>query len=265
MPELPEVETVRRGIEPLVQGRHVVEAWGFASPKFEGAIEAAGAAFEMVSRRGKYLLFSLDDDRELVVHLGMTGQLAVSSSAEDPYLRAWWELDDGSFLTYRDVRRFGRLGVVNRGEYGGFPTLAAQGPEPWDSALDDGGFWERLRTSNAKLKTRMLSQRQIAGVGNIYADEALWDAGIDPATRSISKPRAERLLLAVRRALESGLDHGGTTLRDYRNAEGAEGTNQHRLSCYGRYGEPCLRCGEELRRKIVDGRSTTWCPTCQTR
>jgi len=265
MPELPEVETVRRGIEPLVVGRQVVDGWGHASAKFNCAIEAVGATFESVGRRGKYLLFELDDDRELVVHLGMTGQLARSADTGDPYLRAWWELDDGTYLTYRDVRRFGRLGVVDRGEHARFPTLAAQGPEPWDVTLDDGGLWANLRRSNAKLKTQLLSQRPIAGVGNIYADEALWDAEINPSIRSLSRPRADRLLAALRRSLEGALANGGTTLRDYRNADGGVGTNQRQLRCYGRSGEACLRCGEPLRRKIIDGRSTTWCPSCQRR
>ena len=265
MPELPEVETVRQGIEPVVVGRQIVDGWGHVSSKFSGAIEAVGATFEAVGRRGKYLLFELDDDRELVVHLGMTGQLARSAGTSDPYLRAWWELDDGGFLTYRDVRRFGRLGVVDRGDHARFPTLAAQGPEPWDAVLDEGGLWTNLRRSNAKLKTQLLSQRPIAGVGNIYADEALWDAEINPSARSLSRPRADRLLAALRHSLEGGLANGGTTLRDYRNVDGGEGTNQRQLRCYGRSGEPCLRCGEPLRRKIIDGRSTTWCPSCQRR
>lgn len=265
MPELPEVETVRRGIEPLVKGRQVVDGWGHASAKFNGAIEVVGSTFETVGRRGKYLLFDLDDDRELIVHLGMTGQLARSTDTADPYLRAWWALDDGSFLTYRDVRRFGRLGVVERGDHAAFPTLATQGPEPWDVALDAGGFWQNLRRSSAMIKTQLLSQRPLAGVGNIYADEALWDAEINPSVRSLSRPRAERLLTAVRSALEAGLANGGTTLRDYRNANGGEGSNQRELRCYGRSGEPCLRCSEPLRRKVIDGRSTTWCAHCQHR
>ena len=265
MPELPEVETVRRQLQPLVVGRRIVEAWGHPSGKFSSAPMAAGAAIEQVGRRGKYLLLGLDDDRELVVHLGMTGQLRLRPGAIDPYVRAWWALDDGQVLELRDVRRFGRIGVVAAGEYASLPTLAAQGPEPWDGALDDGGLWRNLRRSKVRIKTQLLSQRPLAGVGNIYADEALWRAGVHPGRRSITRREAERLLVELRHVLEQGIANGGTTLRDYRTPDGLPGRNQLELGCYGRAGEPCLRCGAELRRSVVDARGTTHCPTCQPR
>jgi formamidopyrimidine-DNA glycosylase len=266
VPELPEVETVRRQLEPLVAGRRIVEAWGHPSAKFASAALAAGPRIEAVGRRGKYLLASLDDGRELVVHLGMTGQLRMRPGADaDPYVRAWWSLDDGRVLELRDVRRFGRIGVVPAGEYGALPTLAAQGPEPWDLALDDGGLWRALRRSTAQVKTQLLSQRPLAGVGNIYADEGLWRAGIHPARRSVTKAEAERLLVALREVLDQGIANGGTTLRDYRTVEGEPGRNQLELACYGRAGEPCWRCGTELRRSVVDARGTTHCPACQPR
>jgi formamidopyrimidine-DNA glycosylase len=266
MPELPEVETVRRQLAPLVAGRSVVEAWGHASAKFASAVEAAGAQIGEVGRRGKYLLLALDDGRELVVHLGMTGQLRLRPPGEvDPYVRAWWALDDDAVLELRDVRRFGRIGVVTAGEYASLPTLAAQGPEPWDVALDGDGLWRGLRRSKARVKTQLLSQRPIAGVGNIYADEALWRSGIHPARRSITRVEAARLLLALREVLEQGIANGGTTLRDYRTVEGEPGRNQLELGCYGRAGEPCGRCGDELRRSVIDARGTTHCPTCQRR
>jgi formamidopyrimidine-DNA glycosylase len=265
MPELPEVETVRRQLAPLVVGRRIVEGWGHASPKFSSAPFAAGATIEQVDRRGKYLLLGLDDDRELIVHLGMTGQLRMRPGSLDPYVRAWWALDDGRVLELRDVRRFGRVGVVPAGEWASLPTLAAQGPEPWDPALDGGGFWRNLRRSRAHVKTQLLSQRPIAGVGNIYADEALWRAGIHPARRTITRPAAERLLAELRVVLEQGIANGGTTLRDYRNVDGIPGRNQLELGCYGRAGEPCVLCGTELRRSVLDGRGTTHCPSCQPR
>ncbi len=265
MPELPEVETVRRQLAPLVAGRRIVEAWGHPSPKFASAPFAAGARIEAVARRGKYLLFALDDDRELVVHLGMTGVLRLRPGELDPYVRAWWALDDGRPLELRDVRRFGRLAVVPAGEYESLPTLATQGPEPWDEALDDGGLWRATRRSRARIKTQLLSQRPLAGVGNIYADEALWRAGIHPARRSITRAQAARLLEELRTVLEQGIANGGTTLRDYRTPDGEPGRNQLELGCYGRAGEPCVRCGTELRRTVLDGRGTTFCPTCQRR
>ncbi|MEO7572317.1 MAG: bifunctional DNA-formamidopyrimidine glycosylase/DNA-(apurinic or apyrimidinic site) lyase [Acidimicrobiales bacterium] len=265
MPELPEVETVRRQLAPLVVGRQIIEGWGHPSPKFASAPHAAGATIEAVERRGKYLLFGLDDERELIVHLGMTGQLRLRPAELDPYVRAWWALDDRSVLELRDVRRFGRIGVVAAGEWSSLPTLAAQGPEPWDPALDDGGLWRNLKRSRAHLKTQLLSQRPLAGVGNIYADEALWRAGLHPTRRSITRRDADRLLTELRAVLEQGIDNGGTTLRDYRTPDGEPGRNQLVLGCYGRGGEPCLRCGTELRRTVVDARGTTHCPRCQPR
>ena len=265
MPELPEVETVRRQLEPRVVGRQITAGWGHPSARFSSAPVAAGASVEAVGRRGKYLLVALDGDRELVVHLGMTGQLRIRPGELDPYVRAWWALDDGRVLELRDVRRFGRIGVVPAGEYASLPTLARQGPEPWDPALDDGGLWRNLNRSRARIKTQLLSQRPLAGVGNIYADEALWGSGIHPARRRVTRREAEALLHELRAVLEQGIANGGTTLRDYRTVDGEPGRNQLELGCYGRAGEPCGRCGGELRRSVIDGRGTTHCPTCQPR
>lgn len=266
VPELPEVETIRRQLAPRVRGRRIVEADAHESAKFAPAAGAAGARIDDIGRRGKYLLFALDDDRELVVHLGMTGALRVlEDPPADPYVRARWRLDDGSTLVYRDVRRFGRIAVVPRGEYTSLPTLAAQGPEPFGDEFTPDRLWRALRASSARLKTQLLSQRPVAGVGNIYADEALWRAGINPAARTITRPQAARLHEAIVHVLAQGIDNGGTTLRDYVDADGDRGENQHALSCYGRHDEPCLRCGTALRRRVLDARGTTWCPVCQRR
>ena len=267
MPELPEVETIRRELEPAIVGRELGEAWAFLHPKFTPALEAAGTTVVGVDRRGKYLLLGLDDGRELVVHLGMTGSLQIlprEDAVADPYTRAWWVLDDGSdVLAFRDVRRFGRLAVVPRGEYLG--TLAVQGLDALDPALTAEDFWRALKGSRRAIKTQLLSQRPLAGVGNIYADEALWLAQIHPRKRTITRAQAAELLDALREVMEASLDNGGTTLRDYRNFNGGAGENRRRLAVYGRAGQPCLRCGTELRRTLLDGRSTTWCPTCQRR
>ena len=265
VPELPEVETVRRGLEPLVLGRRVVEADAHPSPKFRPATEVVGATFTGVDRRGKYLLAGLDDGRRLVAHLGMTGSFRRRAPGpDDPYVRAWWALDDGTTLEFRDVRRFGRLAVVGD-DLSGLPTLAALGPEPFDEAFTAEHLWTALRRSSSRVKTQLLSQRPVAGVGNIYADEALWRAGVHPGARRVSRPAAARLRDAVVEVLAEGLDHGGTTLRDYRTVDGGTGANQHRLDCYGRAGQPCRRCGAVLRRGVLDGRGTTWCPVCQRR
>lgn len=269
MPELPEVETIRRQLDPLVVGRRLGAAWAFAHPKFAPALEVGPATIERTGRRGKYLLLGLDDDRELIVHLGMTGSLRIRPPGErgDPYVRAWWAFDAGTdagaALEYRDVRRFGRLAVAEGGRYTG--TLAVQGPDALDPTLDAATFWRSLRASRRAVKTQLLSQRPIAGVGNIYADEALWRAGINPFKRTVTRAQAAALLDALRAVLVGSLHHGGTTLTDYRDVAGREGRNQQRLEVYGQAGLPCPRCGTELRSRVLDGRTTTWCPTCQPR
>jgi formamidopyrimidine-DNA glycosylase len=268
MPELPEVETIRRQLGPEVVGRRIEEAWAFPSPKFDQAPLAVGGRFVGVARRGKYLLAGLDDGRELVVHLGMTGSLAVVGTdayAPDAYARAWWRLDDGRTLGFRDIRRFGRLAVVPAGRYESLPTLHQLGPEPYDPEFTPIVLWRALRASRARVKTQLLSQRPVAGVGNIYADEALWRARVHPASRVVSRPAAERLHEALRHVLARGLSHGGTTLRDYVTLDGGRGENQHHLDCYGRAGLPCARCGAELRSRFWDGRTATFCPACQHR
>jgi formamidopyrimidine-DNA glycosylase len=283
MPELPEVETIRRQLEPLVVGRRLASAWAFPHPKFTPALEVVGATITGTARRGKYLLIALDDGRELIVHLGMTGSLRVRPAGDegDAYVRAWWGLEapagagpggparaavgagntSGQALEYRDVRRFGRLAVAEDGQYAG--TLAVQGPDALDRRLTAEDFWRSLRRSRRAIKTQLLSQRPIAGVGNIYADEALWRARINPARRTVTRAEAAALLDAVREVLAGSLHHGGTTLTTYRNVEGLPGRNQQRLNVYGQAGLPCPRCGTELRSRVLDGRTTTWCPTCQ--
>jgi formamidopyrimidine-DNA glycosylase len=267
MPELPEVEIIRRELEPAVVGRELGAAWAFLHPKFIPALEAAGTTVVGVDRRGKYLLLALDDGRELVVHLGMTGSLQIlpqEDAVADPYTRAWWVLDDGpDVLAFRDVRRFGRLAVVPSGEYLG--TLAVQGLDALDPALTAEDFWRSLKGSRRAVKTQLLSQRPLAGVGNIYADEALWLAHVHPLKRTVTRAQAAALLDALREVLRASLDNGGTTFRDYRNFNGEAGENGRRLAVYGRAGLPCLRCGTELRRTVLDARTTTWCPTCQRR
>ncbi|MCP4083479.1 MAG: bifunctional DNA-formamidopyrimidine glycosylase/DNA-(apurinic or apyrimidinic site) lyase [Actinomycetia bacterium] len=267
MPELPEVETIRRQLDPRLVGRRVVEADSHGSDKFRPGREIAGAQFVGTGRRGKYLLMDLDDDRQLVMHLGMTGVVSFTEPDRPlgDHVRAHWLLDDGSHLVFSDVRRFGRLRTVPTGVYDDIPTLAAMGPEPFDPEFTAHHLWRALRSSDRMVKTQLLSQRPVAGLGNIYADEALFLAGIDPATRRVSRPRAGVLRDRIEQVLTQGLDRGGTTLRDYRTVEGASGENQFHLVCYGRADEPCVQCSEPLKRKVLDARSTTWCPRCQRR
>jgi formamidopyrimidine-DNA glycosylase len=282
MPELPEVETIRRQLDPRLRGRLVIEADSHPSAKFTPATDAVGAELLGAGRRGKFLLIPTADRRELVIHLGMTGALdfrpagRAQPADDDPYLRAWWRLgpagdgtlgdnDGDEVLRFVDVRRFGRIRVVPAGDYRTIPTLAAAGPEPFDERFDGRAFWERLRASRRKIKTQLLSQRPVAGVGNIYADEALWLAGINPRATRIGLDRATALLDAIRDVLEVGIENGGTTLRDYRNVDGGAGTNQRTLAAYGRGGQPCSRCSTTMRSATIDARTTTWCPQCQRR
>ena len=267
MPELPEVETIRRALAPALVGRRFVDAGAFASAKFTDATDAIGAGVDAVQRRGKYLIVVLDDDRDLVVHLGMTGVLraVTSRSVDDRHLRAWWLLDDTSVLEFSDVRRFGRIAVLPHGRYESLPTLHALGPEPLGDDFTAEVLRRAINASDVACKTQLLQQRVVAGIGNIYADEALWLAGVHPAARRISRPKAERLHAAIRAVISDGIERRGTTLRDYRTFDGTPGSNQHHLRCYGRFGEPCERCGDTLRRRTLDGRTTTWCPGCQRR
>lgn len=298
MPELPEVESIRRQLDPRLRGARIIGSWTFGTPKFEAAPAAVGRRITGVARRGKYLLIGLADtgmspaaDSELVVHLGMTGRLAVTGpaagapvtgdralpvSAEwdraalitpptDQHLRALWQLDDGRTLRFDDVRRFGRVAVVPAGDHRNVATLAALGPEPFDPEFSPDHLRHCVNGSRRALKTQLLGQRVVAGVGNIYADEALWLARVHPASRRLTVAAAGELHASLLTVLRQGIENGGTTLRDYRDATGATGYNQHHLECYGRAGAPCSRCETELRHMVIDARSTTFCPMCQRR
>jgi formamidopyrimidine-DNA glycosylase len=265
VPELPEVETIRRRLQPRAAGHVIVDADAHWSPKFAAARDAVGARITHVDRRGKYLLLGLHDDRELVIHLGMTGSLRMRArdATADPYVRARWILDDDEVLELRDIRRFGRVAVVPAGDHASLPTLAAQGPEPFAAEFTPEHLWRALRKSKARVKTQLLSQRPVAGVGNIYADEALWRAGIHPARRLVTREQAARLHESLQSVLAQGIDNGGTTLRDYRTFDEGTGANQHQLDCYGRDGHPCRRCATTLVRRVYDGRGATVCLRCQ--
>jgi formamidopyrimidine-DNA glycosylase len=267
VPELPEVETIRRQLAARLPGARIVDAGAHPSPKFAGAVDALGATVTAVNRRGKYLLAPLDDGRELVVHLGMTGSFSILEPGDDdlggPFCRAWWRLDDGRTVRFDDIRRFGRVAVVRAGDYVTLPTLHELGPEPFDEAFTALALWRSLRSGRRRLKTALLSQRPVAGVGNIYADEAFWAAQVHPARRTLTRAEAERLHRAIIDVLEQGLQAGGTTLRDYRGVDGERGANQLQLACYGRSGLPCPRCDHTLRSEVWDGRTTTFCRVCQ--
>ncbi len=274
MPELPEVETIRRQLDPMLRGARIVDADAHWSDKFAPAREAVGSTIAALKRRGKYLLFELDDDHELVAHLGMTGAFSIAEAPvpsppvcadHGTHVRAIWELEDGRCLIFRDTRRFGRLRVVASGDYREIPTLHSMGPEPLSDDFSGKTLHSAISGRSRAIKTQLLSQRPVAGVGNIYADEALFLAGIDPRAHRLGRTRCDRLAEQIKVVLQAGIDNGGTTLRDYVNAEGGSGENQHELVAYGRSGEPCITCATPLRSIVLDARTTTFCTRCQRR
>lgn len=268
MPELPEVESVARQLRPRLVGRHITAVWIDPQSRFVDVHAAVGSRVVDVRRRGKYLLAGLSTAaapaRELVMHLGMTGAFRFRGDdwTPDGYVRASFVLDD-AVLDFRDVRRFGRLTVVPAGDYAGIATLAQLGPEPLGSEFRPGDFYAALRRSRMAVKAQLLSQRPVAGVGNIYADEALWKAAINPRARRVGVERATRLWAAIRETLSAAIEREGTTFRDYQMVNGQSGRNAAFLVAYGQQGRPCSRCGTTLRKIALAGRGTTYCPRCQ--
>jgi formamidopyrimidine-DNA glycosylase len=265
VPELPEVESVRRQLDPELSGRRINAVWYDPHPALPRQFHQIELLIERkvarVGRRGKFLIAPLDEGLELVMHLGMTGSFRFD--VEDPYARARVRLDDGRVLVFRDVRRFGRLAVVEAGHYEAIPTLAMLGPEPLSDDFDPERFADALARTTAPVKPYLLTQRAVAGVGNIYADEALWRARIHPLSRRVGRRRAHALHAAIREVLAAAIEREGTTFRDYVTLSGESGRNAGFLLAYGRAGSPCPRCGTPLRKIVLGGRGTTYCPTCQ--
>jgi len=273
MPELPEVESVRRQLEPVLVGRRFdrvrIDDARLVRPydPAEVAAELAGERVAAVDRRGKYLVVRFESGRVLLIHLRMTGSLLHAPSGslqDDPHRRAVVTLDDGSDVAYRDVRRFGTWLLLEPGEAG--PYLDERvGDEPLDALFTTARLGERLAGRRTSLKAALLDQRTLAGIGNIYADEALWRARLSPLRAASGLDRAElrRLHRAIRAALEHGLARQGSTLRDYRLPDGSGGSMQDEFRVYGRRDEPCDRCGTPIARTQVAGRTTWYCPICQ--
>jgi formamidopyrimidine-DNA glycosylase len=273
VPELPEVETVRRSIAPVLEGTRLEEV-EIRDPRlvrpFDPSIVASALVGERVAevgRRGKYLIVGFESGRSLLIHLRMTGSLRHAQSgalADDPYTRAVLRLDNGSDVAYRDVRRFGTWELFEQDELA--PYLAARlGPEPLGT-FSAARLGKRLDGRRAPLKSALLDQRTVAGLGNIYVDEALWRSRLHPLRLggSLDSDELGRLYRAVRNVLRKGIERQGSTLRDYALPDGAYGTMQDDFRAYGRGGEPCDRCGRPLTRIVVGGRTTTFCPHCQT-
>jgi formamidopyrimidine-DNA glycosylase len=272
MPELPEVETVRRGLEPLMVGRMIerVEVLDerLVRPLAPATVERLLAGHEVGSlgRRGKYLVIAFGDvDLVAVHHLRMTGSFAGPSQPAPSHVRLRYHLAGlGGPIQYNDPRRFGTLDIGTRAEIDAYLD-ARLGPEPLDPAWNAAQLYARLRGRSAPLKGVLLDQRVVAGLGNIYVDEACFLAGVRPdlSADRVTRPAAERLVASIRSRLEEAIRVGGSTLRDYRGVEGDAGGMQERFLAYGRAGLPCLRCGTTMRGARIAGRGTSWCPHCQ--
>ena len=272
MPELPEVETVRRRLEPVLAGRRL-ERVEILDPRLtrpedplEVATELVGERVDAVDRRGKYVVVRFESGRALLVHLRMTGSLLHVHEVpeEDPHRRAVVELDDGTTLVYRDVRRFGTWLLAEPGE--AEPYLDARlGQEPLAGAFTTKRLGEALADRRAPIKAVILDQRRLAGVGNIYADEALWRSRIHPLRPAgeLGEDELRALHRGIRAALNAGIARQGATLRDYRTPDGGSGRMQHEFKVYGREGEPCERCGRPIEKIRAAGRGTWFCPGCQ--
>ena len=270
MPELPEVETTRRGIRAALRG-HAITGFLLREPRLRWPVDAAlvgnlpGQRVIDVSRRAKYLLIELEGGT-LLAHLGMSGSLRVLPAnaallAHDHYDLL---LDSGHCLRFNDPRRFGSLHWV-QGDPGEHPLLAGLGPEPLEAGFDVDYLADRARGRRVAIKPFLMDQRIVVGVGNIYASEALFRAGIHPrrAAGRVSRERLGRLVAGVQAVLGEAIRQGGTTLRDYVSADGTPGYFRQKLFVYERAGEPCRTCGSTVRQVVQGQRSTYFCPCCQ--
>lgn len=271
MPELPEVETIARDLDPVLRGRQIVEVvaeWPGALngiPLLSFRQQAVGRRFESLRRRGKHIIAGLSGGLALVFHLKMTGQILYRSrgSPPDRFVRVSFLLDGGDELRFADTRKFGRIQLLDEAAVQHLDE--SLGDEPLGEELTLERFAHLLRGRSARIKSLLLDQRFLAGIGNIYADEALFQAGIHPLrpARTLSPTEIDRLYWAIRQVLRQGIENRGTTFSSYRDGLGEEGTNQHWLRVYRRHGQPCARCGGRLERIVVGGRGTHFCPKCQ--
>jgi formamidopyrimidine-DNA glycosylase len=275
MPELPEVETIRRDLDARVSGRRITAVSlapdsGRPVPVLKGIDETSfregvvGARVESVERRGKYLVLRLDTSSMLVVHLRMTGVLLhrPADAPADRFLRIVLSLDDGSELRFTDIRKFGGLWLVDDIADA---MATALGPEPLGEGFTESLLAEALAGRKAPVKSIILDQRHIAGIGNIYADEACFAAGIDPRRigASLTASDVKALHEAVRQVLLFGVESRGASFRDYQDADGKAGNMQMFVKVFRRTGKPCYTCGTAIERTRVGGRSTHYCPQCQ--
>lgn len=273
MPELPEVETVRRGLERIVVGK-TIKAVDVRVPKmvktdFDRFIwELPGQTIEAMRRRGKYLIFDFGQ-QIMISHLRMEGKylLFPEQVPDNKHFHVFFHLDDASTLVYQDVRKFGTFELLAKSAEKSYFKQKKIGPEPTKTDFKLAPFERALLSSQKLVKPLLLEQKFIAGLGNIYADEVLWAAKVHPErpANSLKKAEIKRLHDETIRILQLEIEKGGSTIRTYRNALGEDGTMQRYLQVYGRAGEPCPRCGTEIQKIKVGGRGSHFCPKCQKR
>lgn len=273
MPELPEVESVRSGLEKLIKGSVIQEAEVFweriiSLPEDieEFKQNIAGEKVESISRRGKFLLFHLHS-YTLVCHMRMEGKFRVTEK-EQPFTKhthVVFHLTNGNDLRYADVRKFGRMMLVQKGEEDTLASLNRLGPEPTEKDFDEEKFSHDLKRYKKSIKAVLLDQTAVAGLGNIYADEVLFQANIRPerSANSLAELEVTKLHAAIIHTMERAVEAGGTTIRTYENAFGENGTYQNELNVYGHQGEPCIQCGTVIQKTKVAQRGTHYCPSCQ--
>jgi formamidopyrimidine-DNA glycosylase len=280
MPELPEVETVRRGLAPAMEGRRILTATAnrqtlrFPLPK-DFVARLTGARVERLGRRAKYLLAELDTGETLLMHLGMSGRFTVDRHAPGAFAHGAapdakhdhvvLEMEQGARVVFNDPRRFGFMDLIPTAEADQSRWLAALGPEPLSNAFSVAHLDERLAGKATSIKAALMDQSVVAGLGNIYVCEALYRARISPKrlARTIPGARASRLVPAIRVVLQDAIRAGGSSLKDYRRADGELGYFQHEFRVYGREGEKCPDCAGTVKRLVQSGRSTFFCPVCQ--
>jgi formamidopyrimidine-DNA glycosylase len=269
LPELPEVETIARGLAHTIAGKTIERAFiglpkmAVAPRGLDFAAAVAGERIVGVSRRAKYAVIRLGSGRSLVTSLRMTGRLVVQRPGEVDYpgTHVVLHFRDGTRLSFADLRTFGRMRLVEPGE----PWDEQLGVEPLSSGFTPQGFAGMLSGRTTPIKVLLLDQHRIAGIGNIYACEALWEAGIKPGkpAKALTKPAILRLYHAIRDVLARATEMRGTSVDDYVDAQGLKGGFQNALSVYGKLGEPCSRCGTPIQRTVLAQRGTWWCKTCQ--
>lgn len=282
MPELPEVETVRRGLLPAMEGQVIELAqvnradlrWPFPPQMAE---RLTGARVLRLRRRSKYILADLSTDETLLIHLGMSGRMLISGDllgafhhdhpAPQKHDHVVLTMESGARVTFNDARRFGAMDMFPTATAEAHPLLAALGPEPLGNAFDEAYLSARLKGRNTPIKSALLDQHIVAGLGNIYVCETLYRAGISPKKKAgdLTVKRASALVPIIRDVLTEAIEAGGSSLRDYRQTDGELGYFQHTFQVYGREGEPCRTpgCTSQIDRIVQSGRSSFYCPTCQ--